>query len=284
MNIKIKKIFSVIFAVFFVLFFPVTIFAGPFDYTPMEKIPGFEVSGSFPDYILAIYKFGIWAVGIAALLMIMIGGFMYITSAGNNASMEKAKGIIFDAIAGVILALTAYLLLYVINPELTKIKIISETIDTAGSGSNGTESSGTGNAGTGKCKPLTSGPCSVENLQKTCFKDNAIKASSICSAESGGKEKIASGTDKCQPGGQSVSWGLFQINISANNILPNHNCANNAASPTYTGKNRNCTPQKNYDTCVKAACNPDFNIQTACSISKNGTKWSAWGANRLCGF
>ncbi|HRZ94976.1 MAG TPA: hypothetical protein P5262_00175 [Candidatus Moranbacteria bacterium] len=96
-----------------------------FDYTPMEKIPGFDATGDFSTYVLAVYNFGIWTIGLSALLMIMIGGFMYITSAGNNASMEKAKGIITDAIIGVLMALSAYLILYVINPELVKIKTIS---------------------------------------------------------------------------------------------------------------------------------------------------------------
>ncbi|HDZ85524.1 MAG TPA: hypothetical protein ENH35_03190 [Candidatus Moranbacteria bacterium] len=84
----------------------------------MEKIPGFEDAKYFPDYISAIYKFGLWAIGIAALLMISVGGFMYFTSAGNTANLEKAKAVIRDAIIGVIAVMVAWLLLYVINPDL----------------------------------------------------------------------------------------------------------------------------------------------------------------------
>lgn len=124
MNIKTKKYLILLFLIFAFLL-PVFVFATSYDYTPMENIPGFSKSGDFVAYILSIYKFGIWGIGIAALLMIMIGGFMYITSAGNNASMEKAKGIITDAIIGILMALTAWLLLYIINPELVKIKTIS---------------------------------------------------------------------------------------------------------------------------------------------------------------
>jgi hypothetical protein len=54
--------------------------------------------------------------------MLVFGGYTYITSAGNNSSMETAKRIITDAIVGIIMALTAYLLLYVINPDLVKMK------------------------------------------------------------------------------------------------------------------------------------------------------------------
>jgi hypothetical protein len=91
-----------------------------YTYTPMEQIPGFGAPTDFPSYLTALYKFGLWTIGLAALLMISIGGFMYITSAGNNSQMGKAKSYITDAIIGVILALVAYLLLYTINPDLVK--------------------------------------------------------------------------------------------------------------------------------------------------------------------
>lgn len=144
MNIKTKKYLILLFLIFSFLL-PVFAFATSYDYTPMENIPGFSKSGDFVAYILSIYKFGIWAIGIAALLMIMIGGFMYITSAGNNASMEKARGIITDAIIGILMALTAWLLLYIINPELVKMK----TISLSGTGTGGTGSSATGTLATG---------------------------------------------------------------------------------------------------------------------------------------
>jgi hypothetical protein len=99
--------------------------AEKFQYVPLENIPGSENITSKPvtfyQYIYAIYKFGIWTVGIVAIFMIIFGGYTYITSAGNNSSMETAKKIITDAIVGLIMALTAYLLLYVINPDLVRI-------------------------------------------------------------------------------------------------------------------------------------------------------------------
>jgi hypothetical protein len=128
-----KKYFAVLFIlVFFCLACPVvfaadtTATSGNFNYTPLEKIPGSDTETAkaidFYDYVSAIYKFGIWAVGIVALFMLVFGGYTYITSAGNNSSMETAKNIITDAIVGIIMALTAYLLLYVINPDLVRIK------------------------------------------------------------------------------------------------------------------------------------------------------------------
>lgn len=118
MNIKNKKIIAVI-SILLILLPMVSIAASfTFNYEPMEKIPGFGRPTDFPSYIMAIYKFGLWAVGICALLMISIGGYMYLTSAGNTSQTGKAKEIIIDSIVGIVLAFTSWILLYTINPDL----------------------------------------------------------------------------------------------------------------------------------------------------------------------
>jgi hypothetical protein len=127
----IKKLFLIpIFSIFFFASIS-TVFAS-FDYTPMEKIPGFETetTGNFCVYINAVYKFGLWTIGICAMFMIIIGGYMYIVSAGNNASMGKAKGVITDAIIGLLLAFFAWLILNEINPNLVQMKTICKDAST----------------------------------------------------------------------------------------------------------------------------------------------------------
>ena len=119
----IKKIILSV-SLLFVVFGPSLVLAAAsssFTYTPMEQIPGSTTDGNFCNYISAVYKFGLGGVGVAAMLMITIGGYMYIMSAGNSSSMTKAKGIIFDALLGLLLALTSYLILYEINPKLVTI-------------------------------------------------------------------------------------------------------------------------------------------------------------------
>jgi hypothetical protein len=93
------------------------------SYVPMEEIPGFGRPRDFPTYFMSVYKFGLWAIGICALLMVVIGGYMYITSAGNKSSAELAKKYITDAIIGLILAMLSWLILYVINPDLVTYKV-----------------------------------------------------------------------------------------------------------------------------------------------------------------
>ncbi|HCU70761.1 MAG TPA: hypothetical protein DIC35_03315 [Candidatus Moranbacteria bacterium] len=121
-----KKFLLPFFALLFIAMPALDVLAS-FDYTPMEKIPGVTTDGNFCNYISAVYKFGIWVIGICAMFMIIIGGYMYIMSAGNNASMGKAKGVIFDAIVGLLLAFFSYLILYEINPDLTQINGICGT-------------------------------------------------------------------------------------------------------------------------------------------------------------
>ena len=96
-------------------------------YVPLENIPGStpEQISTFPGYVNAVYKFALWAVGISALLMISIGGFMYFTAAGNTSKMESGKKIIADALYGLIAVLFAWVLLYTINPNLTDINLNS---------------------------------------------------------------------------------------------------------------------------------------------------------------
>ncbi|TSD02065.1 MAG: Uncharacterized protein Athens071425_163 [Parcubacteria group bacterium Athens0714_25] len=113
-------IFHLISAVLLFGFFG-TVFAQ--SYIPMEKLPGSPGAATFKDYVLAIYNFAIWAVGIAALLMISIGGFMYFTAAGNTSKTTKAKEIISDALIGVVVTMVAWLVLYVINPDLVNINL-----------------------------------------------------------------------------------------------------------------------------------------------------------------
>lgn len=128
---KIKKINLAAFFCLLFLFVPVVFCTAYFTYEPMEEIPGFGRPTDFISYILAIYRFGLWTIGIAALLMITIGGYMYITSAANKSQTGKAKAIITDAVVGVVLAMVSYILLYVINPELVSIKTLRAVIDEA---------------------------------------------------------------------------------------------------------------------------------------------------------
>ncbi|MEK7097259.1 MAG: hypothetical protein AAB906_00215, partial [Patescibacteria group bacterium] len=50
----------------------------------------------------------------------MIGGFIWLTAGGNQSRIGEAKSWIGASLTGLIIALSSYLILYQINPELTK--------------------------------------------------------------------------------------------------------------------------------------------------------------------
>ena len=96
-----------------------------FDYTPLEKIPGQGETKGLSSYLTGLYNFGLGAVGIAALLMAIVGGYFYVTSAGNTSRVSKGKELITDAILGIVVAFCAWLLLYIINPDLVRVNLES---------------------------------------------------------------------------------------------------------------------------------------------------------------
>lgn len=88
----------------------------------LENIPGQTAVTDPSDlvgYLNNLYKFGISITGILAIFMIALGSFAYIvTSAGNSSKMLNAKETIQNALIGLVIALSAYLFLFVINPDL----------------------------------------------------------------------------------------------------------------------------------------------------------------------
>ena len=91
-------------------------------YKLLETMPGVGKAGEAPkkfsEYIKLVYNFFVAFVVISALLMITIGGFSYILSAGNQAQAGTAKTIITDALIGLIVVFVSWIILNTINPDL----------------------------------------------------------------------------------------------------------------------------------------------------------------------
>ena len=73
------------------------------------------------DMVRYFYEWGIFLGGLAVFISLLIGGFLYLTSAGNPARMSDAKDRIFSALIGLVLLFSIYLILNTINPELTML-------------------------------------------------------------------------------------------------------------------------------------------------------------------
>lgn len=94
---------------------------------PVEGYTGNTVT-DLANYIDVIYQFVISIIGLVAAIMMIIGGFQYLTSAGEDGKIGAAKKRITNALMGLVLAFSAYLLLNTINPELLRFKPIGNSL------------------------------------------------------------------------------------------------------------------------------------------------------------
>lgn len=99
--------------------------ANPINFNPEVDLPEFQgdmtiTNSSLGTYIQAIYKYGLALGASLAVIVIMIGGVIWLTSAGSPEKVKNAKNYIGGAITGLVLLLGSYLLLYTINPKLVE--------------------------------------------------------------------------------------------------------------------------------------------------------------------
>src|SRR3989344_856527 len=94
------------------------------DYVPLAPLPNITDLGktttSLPTYLTGIYKLGIGAAGVLAVLMLVWGGFQYMTTEAVSGKSES-KGVIMNVVWGLATVLASYVLLYTINPRLVDI-------------------------------------------------------------------------------------------------------------------------------------------------------------------
>jgi len=79
---------------------------------------------SFPwiaEYVVATYKYALGIASILAVIMVMIAGILYLTSAGNPQRIGQAKNYIIGSITGLVILLGSYLILNLISPNLTQL-------------------------------------------------------------------------------------------------------------------------------------------------------------------
>jgi len=83
------------------------------------------------NYINSLYKLAVAASGVLAVLMIVMGGFSYIsTDAISN--KEEGKHQIKMALGGLMVVFASYIILNTINPQLVELNIVSEKLNSQG--------------------------------------------------------------------------------------------------------------------------------------------------------
>lgn len=70
-----------------------------------------------------ILSVAVTLIGFAGFVMIIVGAFRYLVSGGNSKDTEKAKNTLTFAVIGLIVALSAYVILFLIS-EFTGVETI----------------------------------------------------------------------------------------------------------------------------------------------------------------
>ncbi len=123
----------------------------PATYNPLQFTPQVPISGSAVDqtaiavgsynpetgtmtsdllakYIKAFYDYGLAAAGILAAIVLMAGGLLWLTAAGNDTRIGQAKELIVGSITGVLILFSSWIILNTINPDLLQLKVINTKI------------------------------------------------------------------------------------------------------------------------------------------------------------
>jgi len=90
-----------------------------------NKIPGLpqcieygKIGGLKNSLFVPLYKFALGALAVTSLVMVVIGGYQYLTALGGNRAAEAKKTLTF-AIGGLVLGLCSVLILNIVNKHLT---------------------------------------------------------------------------------------------------------------------------------------------------------------------
>jgi len=140
-----------IFIILATFFLPtiVALAADDLSYTVLAPLPCIDGSGTpgtegyksdctqtsnettLEKYLPGVFKLAIGLSAVFAVLMIVIGGFQYISS---DAIMKKSEGKerIKNAVFGLVLVISAWLILNTINPNLLEINLNIESVSTKG--------------------------------------------------------------------------------------------------------------------------------------------------------
>lgn len=82
--------------------------------------PRYLDSPFLTDYIAQVYKYTITVATVLSTIVIIFAGVLWITSAGNQEQIGRAKKLIARAVTGLLLAVGSYTILWTINPQLVE--------------------------------------------------------------------------------------------------------------------------------------------------------------------
>ncbi len=85
------------------------------------KAAGFSEPKTIPEIIGALIAAVLSLIGIVFLVLIIYGGFLWMTSAGNEIKILKAKKTLREATIGLIIIMSAYSITYFVINTLQEV-------------------------------------------------------------------------------------------------------------------------------------------------------------------
>ncbi len=90
------------------------------SYTLEQPFGNVSTVTSFGQYLQLAYEYTAGLIGIIAVVVIMAGGLMWVSAAGNEQKISTAKEIIIGAVTAVVIIVLSYAILVFINPRLVQ--------------------------------------------------------------------------------------------------------------------------------------------------------------------
>ena len=110
---------------------------GNSDFSAGSKVDAIAYGGTpIRDLVNLVVKFALAILVIIGVITIVIGGYMYMTAAGNASQVQTAKEWIMSALLGIFIAFISVVLLNTINPFLGK-NAVEPSLGPVGSGAPG---------------------------------------------------------------------------------------------------------------------------------------------------
>jgi hypothetical protein len=83
------------------------------------KGAGYDTAKNNPMSIIStVIKTALSFLGVIFLILMIYGGYLWMTASGNEQQVEKAKGMIKNALIGLIIVIAAYALSYFVISKL----------------------------------------------------------------------------------------------------------------------------------------------------------------------
>ncbi len=89
---------------------------------PQDFLQRLSPNEALPLYVDYFFKLAIWILGFVAFGVMVYGGALYLISTGEPDKLVKAREFISSSFFGILILLTSYLVLSVINPDLVNLE------------------------------------------------------------------------------------------------------------------------------------------------------------------